>query len=102
MLLKNLWDAIVMVKTTFKDWNTTLWDKINTDDLMSRVKELQGQVKLMPKGMLSLILLFIVVANTIIVRLDIGVSTLTADLDVFLFIVVANTIIVRLDIGVST
>ncbi|CAD7939071.1 unnamed protein product [Amoebophrya sp. A25] len=50
-LLKNLWDMIVIVKSTFKDWNTTLWDKINTDDLMTRVKEIQNQVKNMPKGM---------------------------------------------------
>ena len=40
-----------MVKTTFKDWNSTLWDKINSDDLMNRVKELQTQIKNMPKGM---------------------------------------------------
>jgi dynein heavy chain len=51
VLLKNLWDAIILVKSTFKDWNTTLWDKINTDDLMMRVKEIQTQIKIMPKGM---------------------------------------------------
>ncbi|CAD7941439.1 unnamed protein product [Amoebophrya sp. A120] len=50
-LLKNLWDTISMIKTTFKEWNTTLWDKINTDDLMQRVKEFQMQMKVMPKGM---------------------------------------------------
>jgi len=50
VLLKNLWDAIVLVKSTFKDWNSTLWEKINTDDLMQRVKELQTQVKNMPKS----------------------------------------------------
>ena len=41
----------MIVKSTFKDWNSTLWDKINTDDLMTRVKEIQLQVKNMPKGM---------------------------------------------------
>jgi dynein heavy chain len=50
-LLKNLWDAIILVKETFLDWNSTLWDKINTDDLLMRVKEVQTQVKNMPKGM---------------------------------------------------
>lgn len=51
VLLKNLWDAIAMVNYTFEDWNSTLWDRINTDDLLMRVKELGAQVKAMPKEM---------------------------------------------------
>jgi dynein heavy chain len=51
VLLKNLWDAIVLVKETFLDWHATLWEKINTDDMLMRVKDLQLQVKNMPKGM---------------------------------------------------
>merc|ERR1719326_2713699 len=50
-LLKNLWDGILLVKETFLNWNSTLWDKIDTDQLLMRVKELQTQVKNMPKGM---------------------------------------------------
>jgi dynein heavy chain len=49
VLLKNLWDAISLIKTTFEEWNTTLWDKIDTDDLMMRTKDLVQQVKVMPK-----------------------------------------------------
>ncbi|KAF4726241.1 hypothetical protein FOZ62_001950 [Perkinsus olseni] len=49
VLLKNLWDAIALINFTFEDWNSTLWDRINTDDLLMRVKELGTQVKAMPK-----------------------------------------------------
>jgi dynein heavy chain len=51
VLLKNLWDIIGLVKDTFLDWNSTLWDKIDTDELLMRVKEVQTQVKNLPKGM---------------------------------------------------
>eukprot|EP00929_Paragymnodinium_shiwhaense_P077084 TRINITY_DN3967_c0_g3_i3.p1 TRINITY_DN3967_c0_g3~~TRINITY_DN3967_c0_g3_i3.p1 ORF type:complete len:4541 (+),score=1544.66 TRINITY_DN3967_c0_g3_i3:127-13749(+) len=50
VLLKNLWDTIALTKETFLAWNSTLWEKINTDDLLTRVKELQTQVKNQPKG----------------------------------------------------
>jgi dynein heavy chain len=49
--LKNLWDAIILIKETFLDWNDTLWDSINTDDLLMRVKDLATQAKVLPKGM---------------------------------------------------
>uniref|UniRef100_A0A0G4GMS7 Dynein-1, subspecies f n=1 Tax=Chromera velia CCMP2878 TaxID=1169474 RepID=A0A0G4GMS7_9ALVE len=48
-LLKDIWDAITLVKYTFNDWKATLWDKINTDDLLSRVKDMAQQVKNLPK-----------------------------------------------------
>ncbi len=51
VLLKTLWDSIQLVSSTFRDWESTLWDKIKTDDLMQRVKELQTQIKVMPKGL---------------------------------------------------
>jgi dynein heavy chain len=51
VLLKNLWDAIALIQTTFDDWNTTLWDKIDTDEMMMRVKDLMTQGKGMPKEM---------------------------------------------------
>ena len=51
VLLKNLWDAIGLCMSTFADWNTTLWEKINTDEMLSRVKDLTNQVKNMPKEM---------------------------------------------------
>ncbi|CEL96675.1 unnamed protein product [Vitrella brassicaformis CCMP3155] len=48
-LLKELWDAIAIVKYTFDDWKSTLWDKIDTDDLLTRVKDLSSQIKYLPK-----------------------------------------------------
>merc|ERR1719162_793911 len=53
VLLKNLWDVIGLVKDTFLDWNSTLWDKIDTDNLLTLVKDVQTQVKILPKGMRS-------------------------------------------------
>eukprot|EP00931_Biecheleriopsis_adriatica_P036383 TRINITY_DN2095_c0_g1_i5.p1 TRINITY_DN2095_c0_g1~~TRINITY_DN2095_c0_g1_i5.p1 ORF type:complete len:4649 (-),score=1173.32 TRINITY_DN2095_c0_g1_i5:61-14007(-) len=47
--LKNLWDGVVMVKETFQSWNTILWDKIDTDSLVQSARDLQTQVKNMPK-----------------------------------------------------
>ncbi|KAM4663589.1 dynein axonemal heavy chain 17 [Discoglossus pictus] len=32
-LLKDLWDMILMVKTSFNDWNTTKWKQINVDQM---------------------------------------------------------------------
>ncbi len=32
-MLKTLWDMIVLVKSSFSDWNTTLWCDINVDQM---------------------------------------------------------------------
>jgi dynein heavy chain len=47
--LKNVWDGVVLVRETFNSWNDILWDKIDTEALVLTVKDLQNQVKNMPK-----------------------------------------------------
>ena len=32
-LLKGLWDMITMVRSSFEDWNTTLWKDINVENM---------------------------------------------------------------------
>ena len=32
-MLKTLWDMIVLVKSSFNDWNTTLWCDINVEQM---------------------------------------------------------------------
>ncbi|CAE8597984.1 unnamed protein product [Polarella glacialis] len=49
VFLKNLWDGVVMVQDTFESWNEILWDKIDTEKLVTTVRDLQLQVKNMPK-----------------------------------------------------
>ncbi|CAK0838245.1 unnamed protein product [Prorocentrum cordatum] len=50
VLLKGLWDGVVLVQTTFLSWDCILWDKIDTGALVQQVRDLQNQVKVMPKG----------------------------------------------------
>jgi dynein heavy chain len=50
VLLKQVWDTVVMVRETFKSWDTILWDKIDTETLVTTVKDISGQIKVMPKG----------------------------------------------------
>eukprot|EP00929_Paragymnodinium_shiwhaense_P077081 TRINITY_DN3967_c0_g2_i2.p1 TRINITY_DN3967_c0_g2~~TRINITY_DN3967_c0_g2_i2.p1 ORF type:complete len:4576 (+),score=1729.31 TRINITY_DN3967_c0_g2_i2:93-13820(+) len=50
VLLKNLWDGVVLVRETFKSWDTILWDKIDTESLVQTVRDIANQVKVMPKG----------------------------------------------------
>ena len=33
VMLKNLWDVIEVVKSSFDDWNNTLWQDINVDQM---------------------------------------------------------------------
>ena len=47
--LKVLWDAISLVHNQYSDWKTTLWDKIDTEDLLEQNKNLQNMVKVLPK-----------------------------------------------------
>lgn len=32
-LLKGLWDMIMIIKSSFEDWNTTLWKDINVENM---------------------------------------------------------------------
>ena len=33
VMLKSLWDVIALVKSSFGDWNTTLWRDINVENM---------------------------------------------------------------------
>ena len=39
--LKYMWDMIQLINFQFNAWKLTLWDKIDTDNLLAQVKELQ-------------------------------------------------------------
>jgi dynein heavy chain, axonemal len=36
-----MWDLIALVDFQFETWKSTLWDKIDTDNLMSQIKDMQ-------------------------------------------------------------
>merc|ERR1719440_2524990 len=50
VLLKNLWDGVSLVHETFTNWNDIKWDVIDTDSLVTTVRDIAAQVKNMPKG----------------------------------------------------
>lgn len=47
--LKLLWDACMVVHSMYNSWKKTLWDKIDTEDLLEQNKNLTNTVKTMPK-----------------------------------------------------
>ena len=49
LILKGLWDVVIMVDANFNSWKNSLWADIKTDDLMEEVKRLQNQLKSQPK-----------------------------------------------------
>lgn len=38
-MLKSLWDMITLVKSSFDDWNTTLWSDINVEQMETDCKK---------------------------------------------------------------
>jgi dynein heavy chain, axonemal len=42
--LKYMWDMISFVDTQFEAWKTTLWDQIDTDALLLKIKEIQQKI----------------------------------------------------------
>lgn len=40
-LLKQLWDLISLIDFQFEAWKSTLWDKIDTENLMQLIKDMQ-------------------------------------------------------------
>lgn len=48
-MLKILWDAVSLVQNQYNDWKNTLWDKIDTEDLLEQNKNLEKTVKTLPK-----------------------------------------------------
>ncbi|PFH34573.1 dynein heavy chain family protein [Besnoitia besnoiti] len=53
-LLKQIWDVIDFWTFSFDDWKSTLWGKIVTDELLLRVKDMQQQLKALPKEIKSM------------------------------------------------
>jgi dynein heavy chain len=39
--LKQMWDLISLIDFQFETWKSTLWDKIDTDNLMALIKDMQ-------------------------------------------------------------
>lgn len=36
-----MWDLVSLVDMQFEAWKSTLWDKIDTEELMTLIKEMQ-------------------------------------------------------------
>ncbi|CAE7211087.1 ODA4 [Symbiodinium pilosum] len=51
VLLKNLWDLIVLVRETFSAWYSVPWEKIDTGQMLVTVRELAQQVRSAQKGL---------------------------------------------------
>lgn len=39
--LKYMWDLIALIEFQFANWTSTLWDKIDTENLMQLIKDMQ-------------------------------------------------------------
>ena len=51
ILLKSLWDMIVLVKGSFADWNTTLWSDINVEQMEMDCKKFVKEIRALDKEM---------------------------------------------------
>ena len=51
ILLKSLWDMIVLVKSSFADWNTTLWSDINVEQMEMDCKKFVKDIRTLDKEM---------------------------------------------------
>jgi len=38
--LKYMWDLIALIEYQFENWKSTLWDKIDTENLMTLIKDM--------------------------------------------------------------
>lgn len=50
-LLKSLWDMIALVKSSFTDWNSTLWSDINVEQMEVDCKKFVKDIRAMDKEM---------------------------------------------------
>ena len=48
-LLRQVWETVDSIQSTFSEWDGMLWDKIDTDDLLSQVKDMTTRIKSMPR-----------------------------------------------------
>lgn len=50
-LLKTLWDYIFIIRTSFDDWKTTLWQEINVEQMDLDCRRFSKDVRLLDKEM---------------------------------------------------
>ena len=50
-MLKVLWDMIVLVRSSFADWNTTLWKDINVEQMEMDCKKFVKEIRALDKEM---------------------------------------------------
>lgn len=51
VMLKTLWDVIVLVQSSFRDWNTTLWRDINVEQMDMDCKKFVKDIRSLDKEM---------------------------------------------------
>lgn len=50
-MLKTLWDQIELVRSSFTEWNTTLWSDINVENMEMDCKKFVKDIRLLDKEM---------------------------------------------------
>lgn len=50
-LLKTLWDQVELVRSSFKDWNSTLWSDINVENMEIDCKKFVKDIRSLDKEM---------------------------------------------------
>lgn len=50
-MLKQLWDMIILVQSTFNDWNSTLWKDINVENMEMECKKFVKDIRSLDKEM---------------------------------------------------
>ena len=50
-MLKNLWDMITLVQSSFSDWNKTLWKDINVENMELDCKKFVKDIRTLDKEM---------------------------------------------------
>lgn len=51
VMLKSLWDTIILVKSSFNDWNDTLWKDINVEQMDMDCKKFVKDIRSLDKEM---------------------------------------------------
>lgn len=50
-MLKTLWDQIILVRSSFEDWNYTLWSDINVENMEMDCKKFVKDIRTLDKEM---------------------------------------------------
>ena len=51
VMLKSLWDMVMLVRSSFSDWNTTLWKDINVEQMEIDCKKFVKDIRTLDKEM---------------------------------------------------